>query len=105
MGVKVHEKKGNHLCRGSESVVRPPKSVTVARRQVTPKAGLPKGCQGAKRNFAETAAVTAALAYGILEIVGSQHLAFWWPRQARTTKLGIYSDLDSKASTANSLAT
>jgi BASS family bile acid:Na+ symporter len=33
-------------------------------------------------NFAGTAAVTAALAYGILEIVGSLLLALWWARQA-----------------------
>jgi BASS family bile acid:Na+ symporter len=37
-------------------------------------------------NFAVTAAVTATLAYGILEIVGSLLLALWWGRQARTIR-------------------
>jgi BASS family bile acid:Na+ symporter len=36
-------------------------------------------------NFAGTAAVTATLAYGILEIIGSLLLAVWWGRQARAT--------------------
>jgi BASS family bile acid:Na+ symporter len=34
-------------------------------------------------NFAGTAAVTGALAYGILEIIGSLLLALWWANQAR----------------------
>jgi len=38
-------------------------------------------------SFAGTAAVTAALAYGILEIAGSLLLALWWGRQARAAKL------------------
>jgi BASS family bile acid:Na+ symporter len=39
-------------------------------------------------NFPGTAAVTAALAYGLLEILGSVLLAVWWGRQARAKELG-----------------
>jgi len=37
----------------------------------------------ANGNFAGTAAVTATLAYGILEILGSLLLASWWGKKAR----------------------
>ena len=37
---------------------------------------------------APAAAVTAVLAYGLFEIIGSLLLALWWARQARATKLG-----------------
>jgi BASS family bile acid:Na+ symporter len=40
-------------------------------------------------NFAGTAAVTAVLVYGVLEIIGSLLLALWWARRARATKLGV----------------
>jgi BASS family bile acid:Na+ symporter len=39
-------------------------------------------------NFPGTAAVTAALAYGIFEILGSLALAFWWGRFAAVSDLG-----------------
>jgi bile acid:Na+ symporter, BASS family len=41
-------------------------------------------------NFAGTAAVTAALAYGIFEILGSILLALWWGRSAATSDLGVH---------------
>jgi BASS family bile acid:Na+ symporter len=52
-------------------------------------------------NFAGTTAVTATLAYGVVEIVGSLLLAFWWGRQARVTKLSSAPDLESTPLTAN----
>ena len=36
-------------------------------------------------NFADTPAVTATLAYGLFEIVGTMLLAFWWGRRAQAT--------------------
>ncbi len=39
-------------------------------------------------NFPGTAAVTATLAFGIIEIVGSLLLAMWWGRQARVLQKG-----------------
>jgi bile acid:Na+ symporter, BASS family len=41
----------------------------------------------ANGNFAGTAAVTSALAYGILEILGSLLLASWWGKQTQEAKL------------------
>lgn len=40
-------------------------------------------------NFAGTAAVTATLAYGILEIVGSLLLSLWWARRELVLQKGI----------------
>jgi BASS family bile acid:Na+ symporter len=37
-------------------------------------------------NFAGTPAVSAALAYGIFEVLGSLVLALWWGRQARVAR-------------------
>jgi BASS family bile acid:Na+ symporter len=48
-------------------------------------------------NFAGTAAVTAVLAYGILEILGTLALAFWWGRQVRVTEPGIHAKIGSSA--------
>jgi BASS family bile acid:Na+ symporter len=39
----------------------------------------------AAANFADTAAVTAVLSYGVIEILGSVLLAWFWGRQAATS--------------------
>jgi BASS family bile acid:Na+ symporter len=54
-------------------------------------------------NFAGTAAVTATLAYGILEILGSLLLASWWGKRAQVTNFGSASGLESTSTKANSL--
>jgi hypothetical protein len=54
-------------------------------------------------NFAGTAAVTATLAFGILEIVGSLLLALWWARRSRARKLGAFAKLESTSSAADLL--
>src|ERR1043166_8648552 len=69
------------LLGGSESLTRRTMTLTTSLRNV----GV--GLVIATGSFAGTAAVTAALAYGLFEVVGSLLLAVAWGRRATVSNL------------------
>jgi bile acid:Na+ symporter, BASS family len=69
------------LLGGPETAIRKTMTLTTSLRNV----GV--GLVIATSTFANTPAVTAALVYGLFEVVGSLLLALAWARQARATEL------------------